>query len=63
MATPADYDAGTAAAKALIEADINQQVPAFFRGDIPADLPATLGAAIAKAVVDAVDAERAKANS
>ena len=62
MASTKDYQIGSATAQALIEADINKDVPAFFRGEIPPDMPATLGAAVAKAVIDAVDAERAKVN-
>jgi tRNA nucleotidyltransferase (CCA-adding enzyme) len=60
MATAQDYQVGTAAAQTVIQADINQDVPVFFRGDIPAQMVAQIAASVAKAVIDAVDTERAK---
>ena len=61
MATTQDYQAGTAAAETVIEADIDQDVPSFFRGDISTAMIAQIAASVAKAVIDAVDAERANA--
>lgn len=60
MATPQDYKTGTAAAQTVIQADIDADVPTFFRGDISAAEIAKIAAAVAGAVIDAVDAERAK---
>ena len=61
MATTQDYQVGTAAAETAIEADIDQDVPSFFRSDISTAMIAQIAASIAKAVIDAVDAERANA--
>jgi len=62
-ATKADYDAGTAAALALIQKevhDIMPQIPFIFRGRIPVDKEPDAAALLAKTVIDAVEAERAK---
>lgn len=63
MATTKDYQTGTAAAQSVIEADIEQDVPVFFRDDISAETVARIAAGVAKAVIDAVDAERVKADA
>ena len=57
--TKAQYDAGTAAALALIrhevEVDVMPKVPAFMRGMIPVDKEPEAAATIAKVVLDAAD--------
>lgn len=63
MATQADYDTGTAALAKVIAAAIQAHVPSFEQGMIPQALVSAIEAQGAKAVIDAVDAERAKANS
>jgi hypothetical protein len=63
MATANDYQAGATAAQSVIEADIDQDVPFFFRDDISTAMIVQIAGSIAKAVIDAVDAERAKANA
>ena len=60
MATAQDYQVGTAAAQTVIQTDINQDVPVFFRGEISAEMVAQIAASVAKAVINAVDTERAK---
>jgi hypothetical protein len=59
LATLKDYQTGAAAAQKIVQADINKDVPVFFRGEIPPTLVQQLAADVAKAVIDAVDAERA----
>ena len=56
MTTPtkAQYDAGTAAAMAVLSKEIKAYVPAMFQNRIPAQDIADLSAQIAKAVMDAV---------
>lgn len=60
MATPRDYEIGAAALEKVVQGDINQDVPAMWRGMIPAHLATNLGVQGAKAVIDAVDADRSK---
>ncbi len=60
MATKAEYTIGTNAAMSIAQADIDQAVPSFFRGDIPQSDVQKLVADIVKAGLDAVDAARAK---
>jgi hypothetical protein len=63
MATANDYRAGAAAAQTVIEADIDQDVPFFFRDEISTAMVVQIAGSVAKAVIDAVDAERAKAGT
>ncbi len=60
MATPAEYATVAAALTRLIQTDINEDVPGWARGMIPADLAPSLAAACAKAAIDTLDAYRAK---
>ncbi len=60
MATQRDYQIGAAALQKIVQGDINQDVPALWRGMIPTHLATDLGTQGAKAVIDAVDADRAK---
>jgi hypothetical protein len=60
MTTPRDYQVGTAAALKIAQAAINQEVPDFFRDQVPMDKVQKYVAQVAQAVVDAVDADRAK---
>jgi hypothetical protein len=63
MASAQDYKVGASAAQTVIEADIDQEVPAFFRDDISPAMISQIAASVAKAVIDAVDAARAKADA
>jgi hypothetical protein len=62
MATPQDYQVGTAALAAVVAAAIEANVPAFLNGEIAEHqaLIDQIEAQGAKAVIDAVDAARAK---
>lgn len=60
MATQAEYTIGTNAAMPIAQADIDQAVPSFFRGDIPLSDVQKLVADIVKAALDAVDDAHAK---
>lgn len=62
MATTQDYAIGSAAALAVVNADIQKDVPSFFQGEITDDLKQQIASGVAKAVIDAVDADRAKRN-
>lgn len=53
MATQAQYAAATAAVLKVLQADISQDVPAMFQGQIPQDLLAQFASDAAKAAVDA----------
>jgi hypothetical protein len=59
MATSAEYSIAAAAVMKIVMADINQDVPAMFRNQIPTSLVAQFATDAAKAAVDAVDADRA----
>jgi hypothetical protein len=64
MATPQDYQIGTAALAAIIKAAIAANVPQFLMSEV-AEHQAMIDqieAQGAKAVIDAVDAARAKTN-
>jgi hypothetical protein len=58
-ATPQDYQVGTQAALTVIEADVDKEVPSFFRGEISDDDLMQIASEVAKAVIDAVDVRRA----
>ncbi len=58
MATEREYAAATEAARRLIQEDIDQEVPVFFRGQIPPGLAEHLGREVAKVVLDTVDKMR-----
>lgn len=60
MATVAEYAAVSAALQKIVQGDINQQVPAMWRGMIPAHLASDLATQCAKSAVDTLDAFRAK---
>lgn len=62
-ATATDYQVGAAALAAVITAAIKANVPEFLQGDVPAGLVQQIEQQGAKAVIDAVDAQRAKADS
>jgi hypothetical protein len=62
MASAQDYQTGTAALAKVVATAIEANVPAFERGAIPQALLQQIEQQGAKAVIDAVDAERAKAN-
>lgn len=53
MATQAQYTAATAAIMLVINADIQADVPAMFRGQIPQDKLREFAIEAAKAAVDA----------
>jgi hypothetical protein len=59
MATPRDYQVGTAALIPIVTAAIKANVPAFMQADVPQSLVAQIEAQGAKAVIDAVDKDRA----
>jgi hypothetical protein len=58
MATPRDYQVGTAAALVVVNADIAKDVPSFFQDEISAAEKQEIAAGVAKAVIDAVDKDR-----
>ena len=60
MADQSDYTAVASALLTALQTDINENVPAFERGMIPADLPGKLATSLAKTAVDALDAHRAQ---
>ena len=60
MATQAEYTIGTNAAMPIAQADIDQEVPSFFRGDITVEVVQKFVADIVLAALNAVDAARAK---
>jgi hypothetical protein len=60
MTTQAEYDAGTAAALEVAQADVAQEVPELFRGDIPAGAIERFAADAAKAAIDAAAQVRIK---
>ncbi len=60
MATEQEYRAGVVAAERVINADIDHDVPVFFRDDISAQMVARIATDVARAVIDAVDAVRAQ---
>jgi hypothetical protein len=57
MTTPAEYAAATAAVAKLVQADVNDDVPFFFRGSIS---DAMINKISAKAALDAASAVRMK---
>lgn len=61
MTTPAEYNAAIAAALKIIRADINQDVPYFFRSEIPESDIQQFATDTARMAVDAAAAVRAKA--
>lgn len=60
MATPQEYTIGANAALAIINADIAQDVPSFFQGEISEDERTQIANTVATAVIDALDAYRAQ---
>jgi hypothetical protein len=60
MASPQEYQIGTAALAAVVAAAIKANVPEFLQADVPQGLVAEIEQQGAKAVIDAVDAARAK---
>jgi hypothetical protein len=62
MATPKDYQIGTAALSTVIAAAIKANVPEFLQGEVPHGLVLQIEQQGAKAVIDAVDAARANAS-
>jgi hypothetical protein len=60
MATEQDYATGTAAAEAVIQADMAKYpIPNFVKSMITPDEIAQASAQLSKAIIDAVDAEHA----
>ena len=59
MATPKDYEVGTAALHTYVEAFIKNKVPGMFE-NMAEGFVQQMVAPGAKAVIDAVDAERAQ---
>jgi spermidine synthase len=60
MTTPAEYAAAYAAVLKIAQADINQEVPAFFRSEIPNDFVEQFAHAAARVALDAAAAVRAR---
>lgn len=60
MATQQDYTVAADAIMAVIQSDINDLVPGWAQGMIPAGTAAAMAGACAKAGVDALDAYRAQ---
>jgi hypothetical protein len=60
MATQPEYTAVANALVSVLQADINADVPSFFKGMVPANLAPELAGALAKKAVDTIDAYRAK---
>ena len=60
MPTPAEYAAATAAVKKLVIADINEEVPFFFRGQISDAMIDKISEDAAKAAVNAAASVRLK---
>jgi hypothetical protein len=58
MATPHDYQVGTDAALAVVNADIAKDVPSFFQDEISDAMKEEIAQGFAKAVIDAVDKDR-----
>lgn len=61
MTTQDIYDAGTAAALAIVNADIQKDVPSFFQSEISEDMKQEIASTVARAAIDAADAARVKA--
>jgi hypothetical protein len=58
MATPKDYQIGSAALAVVIAQAIKDNVPEMFASDVPQKLVQQIDQLGAKAVIDAVDNER-----
>lgn len=55
MATQAEYDAGTKAALAIMQADITKEVPQIFQSQIPQAPLKQAATEMAKAAIDAAE--------
>jgi hypothetical protein len=60
MATPAEYTIVANALAAALRSDINQMVPSWAQGMIPANEANMLGGQLSKIACDTLDALRAK---